>query len=117
MTVSLLTLSALMSSHMLASTGSSGSINWASPVPLCQQSSAEQQWLPLGPQCYIARERQTTSPLQVSSAMYLLTIFKQVLQGSASPVKSGGKDEAGGWCSDPQLFWMLPVSGSLCPLP
>lgn len=43
--------------------------------------------------------------------MYLLTIFKQVLQGSVSTVKSGGKDEAEGWCSDPQLFWMLPVSG------
>lgn len=43
--------------------------------------------------------------------MYLLTIFKQVLQGSASTVEHGEKDEAGGWCSDPQLFWMRPVSG------
>lgn len=41
--------------------------------------------------------------------MYLLTIFKQGLQGSASIVAVSGKGEAEGWCRDPQVFGMLPV--------
>lgn len=60
------------------------------------------------------------SPLQVSRAMYLLTTFKQDLQDSASTVAVSGKDEAEGWCSDPQLLWVLTVCGrliDLCLLP
>lgn len=41
----------------------------------------------------------------------LVTIFKQDLQDSASTVAVSGKNEAEGWCSDPQLFWMLLISG------
>lgn len=89
----------------------------ASHVPPWQEGFAKQQLLPLRPQCYMARKRQMNSPLQVSCAMYLLTIFKQGLQGSASTVAVSGKDEAEGWCSDPLLdapsLWEI----DLCPLP
>lgn len=90
----------------------------ASPEPPCPPRSAEQWLLPSAPQCYMARKRQMNCPLQVSCAMYLLTIFKQGLQGSASAVAVSGKGEAEGWCCYPQLFWMLPVwEIDLYPLP
>lgn len=78
MTVSLLIFSALMSSHILASTGSAGSIHCSFsrsslPAGLCKAAL-----LLLGSQCYRARRRQINSPLQVSRAIDLLTVLNKV---------------------------------------
>lgn len=78
MTVSLLIFSALMSSHILASTGSAGSIHCGSSRSCLLAGLYKAALLPLGSQCYRARRQQVNSPLQVSCAMDLLTVLDKV---------------------------------------